>query len=152
MKKHLKFLLVMLLAVSATFMLAIFPAGLISPESALEIAGVLTILDIGVYALSYVTPMGNGQAYGVLTLTQIFIREITKNFYKDNGFISQSKNDTPFVQNGKTVHLPQRGARPEVISELNELPATITKRVDDEETYDLKPLYVKPIHIEDFHW
>ena len=137
------------LVFAAVFLLAMLPAGLMVPHHVYQVAAVLAIADMSLFIYYVVTGKDESVAYNTLTLTKIFMKEITKNFYKDNGWLAKSKNDTSFVVNGREVLLPQRGSRPEVIRELNEFPATVGKRVDTEESYQLKPLYVRPIHIED---
>lgn len=105
-------------------------------------------LGTGIFSVGMMAPtLMPNVLLDALTLTEIFAGEITENFYKDNAFITKSKDDTAFVMDGKTVHLPQRGARPTIKRNRTSLPARITKRVDTEVTYTLDELTIDPIHI-----
>jgi hypothetical protein len=105
--------------------------------------GLLVVISI----LASMVPGVSG-SLNVDALVTLFAKDITKNLYPDNAFYKRSKNDTAFLS-GKTVVLPQTGAKPNVEKNRTTLPATISKRVDDQTQYDIDEFTTDPILIQD---
>lgn len=72
-----------------------------------------------------------------------WIKDIEKNLYANNAFMSYGKNDSSYVTY-KTVHIPQAGARPTVEKDRAILPASISQRTDSELTYNLSEYSTNP--------
>ncbi len=80
--------------------------------------------------------------------TEIWLADIEGNLFPDNQFYVRSIDDSPFVMNGKTVHIPQGGAKPAVEKNRSVLPATIAKRTDSEGTYNLDEFTTDPVLLQ----
>jgi hypothetical protein len=81
-------------------------------------------------------------------LTIIFAKDIEANIFPNNEFYMNAKDDSAFVE-GKTVKHPVAGLVPNVEINRTQLPATITKREDDENSYDLNEFTTDPTLIQD---
>ncbi|MGD1960549.1 MAG: phage capsid protein [Fulvivirga sp.] len=73
---------------------------------------------------------------------------ITK-YWKANEFIKHAFNADQFVYNGKVVHIPVPGAKPNVEKNRTSLPANITKRTDTDITYSIAEFTSDPTLIPD---
>ncbi|MEH0154674.1 phage capsid protein [Limibacter armeniacum] len=80
---------------------------------------------------------------------EIWERDLARNFYPDNTFMTKGKDMTAFVVNGKTVHSPQEGADPNVAVNRATVPATISQRTDADLTWDLSELTTDPTLLRD---
>lgn len=80
---------------------------------------------------------------------EIWLADIAENLFQDNQFYTHSTNHSPFVVNGKTVHLPQAGPAPEVLQNRATIPATIAQRTDTDRTYNLDEYTTSPILVKD---
>ena len=78
---------------------------------------------------------------------EIWIRDIVRNFFPDNSFAAKSVNDDMFVENGKKVHVPNAGAPSGVLKNRGDLPATVSKRTDNDIEYTLNEFTTNPILI-----
>lgn len=81
-------------------------------------------------------------------LVTIFAKDIETNIFPANEFYMQSKDDSPFV-NGNSVKHPVSGAKPNIEIDRTSLPATIAKRTDDSNDYDLHEFTSDPTLIQD---
>ncbi len=77
---------------------------------------------------------------------QIWLNTIVENFFPDNSFATKSVDDSAFVSNA-TVHVPNAGVPSGVATNRSELPASVSRRTDNELTYDIDELTTNPIHI-----
>ncbi|NPD82248.1 hypothetical protein HPS57_09745 [Prevotella sp. PINT] len=77
---------------------------------------------------------------------QIWLSAIQENFYPDNSFAVKSVDDSAFVS-CHTVHIPNAGAPSKVQINRSKVPADVTKRTDNDLTYDLDELTTDPIYI-----
>lgn len=68
-------------------------------------------------------------------------------FFKNDGFVRRSVDDTLLVQNGHKVHLPQSGGLPGVTVNPTSFPVAATQRVDTTITYDLDWFTSAPTNI-----
>lgn len=80
---------------------------------------------------------------------EVWLNDIQGNIFPNSEFFMQSVDDSPFVLNGKVVHIPQAGAKPNVVKNRTSLPAAITTRTDTEETYNLDEFTTDPILLQD---
>lgn len=91
---------------------------------------------------------GGAQLATVSPLVAIFAKDLQKNLYPDNEFYKNSKDDSVWVQASKVI-LPQAGAKPNVEIDRTTLPATITKRTDTAEEYNLAEFTSDPTLLQD---
>lgn len=77
---------------------------------------------------------------------EIWLNAIQENFYPDNSFAVKSVDDSAFV-NYHTVHIPNAGAPSKVKVNRSDVPASVTKRTDNDLTYNLDELTTDPIYI-----
>lgn len=78
---------------------------------------------------------------------EIWQRTIVEGLFADNTFLSKAVNDDMYVNEGKKVHIPNAGAPAGVVLNRSELPATATKRADQDVDYTLNELTTNPILI-----
>lgn len=78
---------------------------------------------------------------------EIWERDIQKNLYKSNAFLNTfSKADKGNI-NGRTVHIPQAGKGGNVEKNRSVLPATVKKRTDTTESYQINEFTSDPMLI-----
>ena len=70
-------------------------------------------------------------------------------FSKDNIFLTTATNANEYVLGGKIVHIPNAGARPNVVKNRAVFPATATQRIDKDANYVLDEFSSDPTHIRD---
>jgi hypothetical protein len=145
-----------------SFRLAVsFMLGLLMTVAGSALLGGLTGLPVGptvftgaaVYSVANVLDIKyptfrNFAGFYVSPLVTIFARDIQENLFPDNSFYRRSINDDAFVV-GSKVNLPQAGAKPTVEVNRTSLPATIAKRTDASEEYDLAEFTSDPTLIQD---
>lgn len=70
---------------------------------------------------------------------EVWANDIAANLFPDNSFLQRSLDDSAFVEDNKTVHLPQSGAKPniEVNRTVPAAGANAGLRTDTDSTYDL---------------
>jgi hypothetical protein len=78
---------------------------------------------------------------------EIWVDYIIANLFKDNQFMDLAYNDDQYVLEGKVVHIPQAGAKPNVVKNRVVYPAAPTPRVDVDITYVLDEYTTDPTHI-----
>jgi hypothetical protein len=78
---------------------------------------------------------------------EIWVDYIIKNLFKDNSFMNFAYNADRFVLAGKVVHIPQAGAKANIVRNRQSLPATITTRTDTDITYAIDEFTTDPILI-----
>ena len=79
---------------------------------------------------------------------EIWAADIAEKLFPDNSYIAQAVNQDMWVD-GKTVHLPNAGAVPEVLRNRSSLPATATNRTDTINDYDIDEFTSTPNVITD---
>jgi len=80
--------------------------------------------------------------------TEIWLSDLQENLFPSNAFYQNAIDDTPNVIEGKTVHIPQAGSKPNVVKNRTSLPATISQRTDSELTYELDSYSTNPILVQ----
>lgn len=78
---------------------------------------------------------------------QIWQNTIIEEFWPDNSFASKATNDSEYVNEGKTVHIPNAGAPSGVKKNRATLPAEVKVRTDVDVTYDLDEFTTDPVRI-----
>lgn len=78
---------------------------------------------------------------------QIWQSTIIEEFWPDDSFASKATNDSEYVNQGKTVHIPNAGAPSGVKKNRSTLPAEVKVRTDVDVTYDLDEFTTDPVRI-----
>lgn len=78
---------------------------------------------------------------------QIWQNTIIEEFWPDDSFASKATNDSEYVNQGKTVHIPNAGAPSGVKKNRKTLPAEVTVRTDVDVEYDLDEFTTDPVRI-----
>lgn len=78
---------------------------------------------------------------------EIWMSTIVEGLFADNSMISKAFNADEFVNQGKTVHIPNAGAASGVTKNRAEFPAAVTARADIDLTFDLDEFTTNPIKI-----
>lgn len=78
---------------------------------------------------------------------QIWQNTIIEEFWPDDSFASKATNDSEYVNQGKTVHIPNAGAPSGVKKNRKTLPAEVTVRTDVDVDYDLDEFTTDPVRI-----
>lgn len=94
---------------------------------------------------SCLVPVPKHAAYDVVM--EVWANYIMERFYKDNAFLRNSFDDSGYVLNGRIVHIPQPGAKPNVVVNRNAYPAAAVRRADTDVLYALDELTTDPTHI-----
>lgn len=87
---------------------------------------------------------------GVLPMAvekEIWMSHIVENLFADNSFLSKAFDADQFVNQGKTVHIPNAGAPSTVVKNRSTFPATVTSRTDIDLTFTLDNYSTDPIKI-----
>lgn len=91
-----------------------------------------------------------GNAQGVVmngVEVETWNRYIVERFWKDNAFLRFASDEDDNVVAGRIVHIPQPGAKPNVIKNRNVFPATAVRRADTDIVYPLDEYTTDPTHI-----
>jgi len=76
---------------------------------------------------------------------EIWLESIVKNLYPDDSFWMKSRDESVYLSGNKTVHVPQRGTKPNVVKNRSSFPATISTSDDSDFTYDIDAYSSDPI-------
>lgn len=79
---------------------------------------------------------------------EIWINSIVEGLFADNSFLSKAFNADMFVNQGKTVHIPNAGAASKVVKNRNTFPAEVKSRTDIDLTFNLDNYSTDPIKID----
>lgn len=108
----------------------------------------LIVLALALTAFKKQTSLPKG-VHACDVQVEIWANYIIERFWKDNSFLKHVHSDSQYVLAGKVVHIPQVGAKPEVVKNRNVFPAVAVKRADTDVSYILEPYTSTPAHIED---
>ena len=72
---------------------------------------------------------------------------IAEQLYQKNEFLKRATDATPFVLNGKVVHIPQAGTLDEPQFNPTSFPLTVSDRTDTDIAYTLNTLAMPPVRI-----
>lgn len=78
---------------------------------------------------------------------QIWQNTIIEEFWPDDSFASKATNDSQYVNQGKTVHIPNAGAASGVVKNRSTLPAEVKVRTDVDVEYNLDEFTTDPVRI-----
>lgn len=78
---------------------------------------------------------------------EIWLASVVAQLFASNSFMSKAFNADEYVIQGKTVHIPQAGRPSGVTRNRGELPASVSRRTDDDLTFDLDEYTTNPVHI-----
>lgn len=78
---------------------------------------------------------------------QIWQNTIIEEFWPDDSFASKATNDSEYVNQGRTVHIPNAGKPSGVKKNRSTLPAEVKVRTDVDVTYDLDEFTTDPVRI-----
>lgn len=78
---------------------------------------------------------------------EIWVASIIAGLFASNSFITKAFNADEYVNQGKTVHIPQAGAPSGVVKNRADLPAGVSRRTDDDITFVLDEFTTNPVHI-----
>lgn len=132
MKTIVKFLFSLALAFMVSFALSAY-------------LNVPVLPAVGVTLLLSALPMPKGVARGVIL--EQWAAYIIERFWKDNAFLRNAYDDSQYVQGGRIVHIPQPGAKPNVVKNRSDFPATTVRRTDTDVLYSLDEYSTDPTHI-----
>jgi hypothetical protein len=134
MKNLIRFSTALLLLAMATVVIHSF----IPDAPVALVAGGLTFVTLFV-------PTPQGVFKGVVLET--WANYIVERFWKDNGFLKNAYDDSPYVLQGRIVHIPQPGSKPAVVKNRTVYPATAVRRTDTDILYSLDEYSTDPTHI-----
>lgn len=78
---------------------------------------------------------------------EIWMNHIVEGLFADNTFLSKAFNADEFVNQGKTVHIPNAGVASTVVKNRNSFPATVKSRTDADLVFSLDNYSTDPIKI-----
>lgn len=78
---------------------------------------------------------------------EIWIQTIVEQFFASDSFVTKSYNADAFVNQGRTVHIPNAGMPSGVEKNRNVFPAQVTTRTDVDLKFDLDEFTTNPIRI-----
>lgn len=78
---------------------------------------------------------------------EIWLAAIVEALFASNSFMSKAFNADEYVNQGKTVHIPQAGRPSGVVKNRKEKPASVNEREDSDLTFVLDEFTTDPIHI-----
>ncbi len=78
---------------------------------------------------------------------EIWLDAIVEQLFAQNDFLSKSFNADEFVNQGRTVHIPNAGAASKVEKNRTTLPASVKVRADKDLTFNLDEFTTDPIRI-----
>lgn len=78
---------------------------------------------------------------------EIWMNAIVEGLVADNSFLSKAFSADEFVNQGRTVHIPNAGAASGVVKNRNSFPAEVKQRTDVDLTFNLDEYTTDPIRI-----
>lgn len=79
---------------------------------------------------------------------EIWINSIVEGLFADNSFLTKAFNADGFVNQGKTVHIPNAGSASAVVKNRTQFPADVKQRTDVDLTFTLDNYSTDPIKID----
>jgi hypothetical protein len=115
---------------------------------ALGIVAMPVIIKMVAFALNIPVSMQPGMLF-MAVQKETWVDYIIGNLFKNNEFINYSFDESDNVLSGSVVHIPQAGAKPDVVKNRSSFPATAVQRTDTDVTYPLDVFTSDPTHITD---
>ena len=110
----------------------------------LGLPGAFALLFAVLFSFVPGVPTGS---FGMAVQKEIWMSSIVEGLFADNSFLSKAFSADEFVEQGKTVHIPNAGSPSGVKKNRTELPASASKRTDTDLTFDLDEFTTDPILI-----
>ena len=101
----------------------------------------------GLAATSFI-PMPKGVALMAIQ-KELWINDIVTNLFKSNPHLANAYNADSFVLQGKVVHIPNAGSKPNITKNRSSFPATVVTRTDQDITFSLDEFSSEPVKIAD---
>jgi hypothetical protein len=117
-------------------------AGLVATAAGLN---PLAVFGVGT-GLSLFVPKMNG-VISMAIQKEIWMASIVEGLFANNTFLAKAFNADEFVNQGKTVHIPNAGSPSGVVKNRADFPATVTARTDVDLTFNLDEFTTDPIRI-----
>lgn len=119
-----------------------------APVNPLHAAGAVFGVSAGMQSLLAVNGYSaNFDGMFMAIQKEIWTKDLVDNLFRDNPFLAFCFNADQYVLQGKVVHIPVAGAKPNVVKNRSSLPASVTQRTDTEITYVLDEYTTDPILI-----
>lgn len=128
-------------ALISALLLNALAGGVIALASGLPVFGVLAAGTV----FSLAIPSHGG--LGMAIQKEIWMSTIVEGLFADNTFLAKAFNADEFVNQGRTVHIPNAGAASGVVKNRSSFPATVTTRTDIDLVFDLDEFTTNPIRI-----
>ena len=125
--------------ITAILMLAFF-AAFITLATGFPILPVVAAL-----LLLSVLPRPENTFNGVVM--EVWAKYIMERFWKDNAFLRNAYDDSEYVIQGRIVHIPQPGSKPNVVKNRDTFPGVAVRRTDTDVLYSLDEYSTDPTHI-----
>lgn len=112
----------------------------------------VAMLTFGCFMYSIITHKAKRVKYTGFKMgveVEMWANYIIERLWKDNGFLKLFFSDDDKVMAGKIVHIPNPGAKPNVVKNRNAFPATAIRRADADILYALDEYTTDPTHIQD---
>jgi len=90
---------------------------------------------------------GNQGSLNMAIQREIWMSTIVEGLFADNSFLSKAVNADAFVNQGRTVHVPNAGAPSGVKKNRTDLPAAVKVRTDKDLVFNLDEFTTDPIRI-----
>lgn len=130
-----------------------FVASMFAPVSALAVGLTIFVPITGAQIIApaiqggYFAPMGSRLSFMAIQ-TEVWVADIMDNLFFENEFINLAVDHSGFVNN-ITVHVPQAGSNPSVVVNRSDDETAVTRRTDDDLTYNLSNYTTDPVLIKD---
>lgn len=131
-----------IMAVFTAILFNVIVGGAIAVASGLNPLAVIG----GGMVLSAAMPNLNG-VMPMAVQKEIWMNSIVEGLFADNSFLSKAFNADEFVNQGKTVHIPNAGSPSNVERNRTTFPATVKHREDVDLSFDLDEFTTDPIRI-----
>lgn len=106
----------------------------------------LAVIGGGTALSAFIKPVAGAMPMAIQK--EIWMNSIVEGLFADNTFLSKAFNADEFVNQGKTVHIPNAGAPSSVKKNRSEFPATVKSRTDIDLTFKLDSYTTDPIKID----
>lgn len=105
----------------------------------------LAVIGGGTALSAFMKPVAGAMPMAIQK--EIWMNSIVEGLFADNSFLTKAFNADEFVNQGKTVHIPNAGAPSGVKKNRSSFPATVESRTDIDLTFELDNYSTDPIKI-----
>lgn len=124
----------------------------------------LLFMALAAVIISSLTGLNFAPVYGVILIAGAFLpkeagfafmavtrekwtQDVVELLFPNNDFALRSIDHTPFVLQGKVVHIPVAGAASAITKNRSSFPATVARRSDSDITYSIDTYRTDPTHV-----